>query len=182
MSRLFGPIVQLGYVLPDVEKMMADYLAAGIGPFFLMAPRPLVSYYGEQRNDVVISGAFSFCGDQQIELLCQDNDAPSVYRDFLRQSPGGGLHHVAMWADDVWAKLEDVNTPDRRFEVVQQNVLGPDPERRNEIYLAPVGSADSPSLTIQIMEPTEETLNFFAFMKEAAEGWDGSEPIREMPG
>ena len=60
MSRLFGPIVQLGYVLPDVEKMMADYLAAGIGPFFLMAPRPLVSYYGEERNDVVISGAFSF--------------------------------------------------------------------------------------------------------------------------
>jgi len=181
MSHLFGPIVQLGYVLPDVERMMADYIAAGIGPFFVMEPRPLVSFYQEQRSDLVISGAFAFCGNQQIELLRQDNEAPSVYRDFLQRCPEGGLHHVAMWADDVWAKFEEGNTREMRFEVVQQNVLGPDPERRNEIYLVPIESLEAPSLTIQIMEPTEETLGFFAFMKEASRNWQGSDPIRELP-
>jgi hypothetical protein len=41
MSRLFGPIVQLGFVLPDVQPMMEDYLAAGFEPFFLMPPTDL---------------------------------------------------------------------------------------------------------------------------------------------
>jgi hypothetical protein len=183
MNRLFGPIVQLGYVLPELQPTLETYLAAGFGPFFRLPPMPLVSYYGEEeeRSDLVLSGAFTFCGDQQIELLCQDNDAPSIYRDFLEHAPRGGLHHVAMWADDVWAKLNELNTPSRRFEVVQQNVLGPDPKRRNEIYLAPVGPPRPPSLTIQIMEPTEANRDFFAFMKEAAEGWDGSDPVRDMP-
>jgi len=182
MSRLFGPIVQLGYVLPDVEPMLSGYLAAGFGPFFRLPSQPLVSYYGDERSDLVMSGAFTFSGTQQIELLQQDNDAPSVYRDFLAHSPGGGLHHVAMWADDVWKKVDELNTPEKRFEVVQQNVLGPDPERRNEIYLVPVGASRNASLTIQIMEPTEQTLGFFAFMKEAAERWDGTDPVRDMPG
>ena len=181
MNRLFGPVVQLGYVLPDVEGALHDHLAAGFGPFFRMAPTTLVSYYGEERHDLVISGAFSFSGDQQIELLCQENDAPSVYRDFLERTPRGGLHHIAMWADDVWEKVKQLNTPEKRFEVVQQNVLGPDPDRPNELYLAPVASAREPALTVQIMEPTEGNLGFFALTRQAAENWDGTDPIRELP-
>ena len=181
MSRLFGPVVQLGYVFPNVEGALRDHLAAGFGPFFRLPPTPIPSYYGEERHDLVLSGAFAFAGGQQIELLRQDNDAPSIYRDFLARNPEGGLHHLAMWADDVWEKVRRLNTPEKRFEVVQQNVLGPDPERRNELYLAPVDSARAPSLTVQIMEPTEANLEFFAFMREASENWDGSDPIREMP-
>lgn len=181
MSRLFGPVVQLGYIVPDVQAVMDDYLAAGFGPFFVLRPMSLVSYYHDRRQELILSGAFTFSGDQQIELLRQENDAPSIFRDFLERSPEGGLHHIAMWADDVWKKVSELNTPDKRFEVVQQNVLGPDPERPNELYLAPVGSVRAPSLTIQIMEPTEGNREFFAFMKQASERWDGSDPIREMP-
>lgn len=182
MSRLFGPIVQQGYVLPNVGSALKDFLAAGFGPFFRMPPTELVSYYRGERSDVVLSGAFSFTGDQQIELLCQDNEAPSIYREFLEHSPRGGLHHVSMWADDVWEKVAELNSPAKRFEVVQENVLGPDPERRNEIYLARVDAPPAPSLTIQIMEPTDGNRSFFAFMKEAADGWDGADPVRDMPG
>ena len=36
MSILFGPVVQQGYVVPDVEAAIAHWTARGIGPFFLM--------------------------------------------------------------------------------------------------------------------------------------------------
>ena len=36
MSRIFGPVVQQGYVVPDMRKGIAHWLARGVGPFYLI--------------------------------------------------------------------------------------------------------------------------------------------------
>jgi hypothetical protein len=41
MSNLFGPIVQQGYVVPDLDATMAHWLARGIGPFLVFPDHQL---------------------------------------------------------------------------------------------------------------------------------------------
>ena len=35
MSKLFGPVVQQGYVVPDSDKAISHWLSRGVGPFFV---------------------------------------------------------------------------------------------------------------------------------------------------
>jgi hypothetical protein len=75
MSRLFGEIRQLGFVVKDIEAAMrhwADVLQ--VGPWFLA------------------------------ERIQQRNDAPSVYRDFIAAGRTG-LQHVAYWTENFDADM-----------------------------------------------------------------------------
>jgi hypothetical protein len=35
MSRLFGPVIQQGYGVPDIGAAMDHWLARGVGPFYI---------------------------------------------------------------------------------------------------------------------------------------------------
>ena len=66
MSALFGPVVQQGYVVPDIQAAMRHWIARGIGPFFIEEHiRPKGEYDGGSiRPD--LSAAFAYSGDQQV--------------------------------------------------------------------------------------------------------------------
>ena len=108
MSRLFGPVIQLGYVVPDIQIALKHWIdVIGVGPFFLFEHmHPPEAEYRGNPTDVDISAAFSYSGEQQIELIVQHNSAPSVYADFLASHPEGGLHHFAFDAES----REDVDS------------------------------------------------------------------------
>jgi hypothetical protein len=174
MSRLFGPVIQLGYVVPDIQIALKHWIdVIGVGPFFLFEHmHPPEAEYRGNPTDVDISAAFSYSGEQQIELIVQHNSAPSVYADFLASHPEGGLHHFAFWTDGNDALLERLALDGQKFEVAQR--YGTD-----HSYLS---SDRIPGTMIQLMHATDAYLGLFEMIRKASTDWDGANPIRSLTG
>jgi Glyoxalase/Bleomycin resistance protein/Dioxygenase superfamily len=97
MSRVFGAIRQIGYIVPDIDASMNEWVKHGVGPWFYL-PKVSTDYfrYRGQDSPVEMSIALANSGDVQIELIQQRNDAPSGYRDFLNAGRQGA-QHLAYW-------------------------------------------------------------------------------------
>ena len=58
MSVLFGPVIQQGYVVPDIQAAMQHWLARGVGPFFIENLRGIPgTYRGEESKFDDTSGS-----------------------------------------------------------------------------------------------------------------------------
>ncbi len=171
MSKIFGPVVQQGYIVPDIYKAMQHWLARGVGPFFI---EEIVGLQGEYDGQVVkldISAAFAYSGDQQIEVIEQHNDAPSIYSDYLKGHADGGLQHLAVWVDNIDAKLAELQAAGHKYRVRERYGDG-------HAYL---DSEDQPGVMIQLMARMEVMDELFGMIKKAADEWDGkSDPIRKV--
>lgn len=176
MSRLFGPVFQMAYVVPELDPFL-DHLTGtlGIGPFFLF-PTPL-PFSWLKRNDVLTDGwdilshaALAYSGDTMIEVIVPGSD-PSPYRDFL-DAGRTGLHHLGTWAVDYDAQMTTARAAGIRVAI--EGVL---PLSRFA-YLA----TDElwPGTMVEIIEPQQAMLDLFATIKAAAADWDGSDPLRTL--
>src|SRR5580693_8153296 len=85
MSRLFGPMRQVGIVVRDIEKAMRHWVqVCGVGPWFYTEQLPMDEFrYKGRIYDLKVSIALANSGDVQLELIQQRCDSPSLYRDFL---------------------------------------------------------------------------------------------------
>ena len=113
MSRFFGEVRQLGYVVHDIEKEMKHWTEVlGVGPFYYAERVPVQNFhYQGKPSPIEVSVALANSGPLQIELIQQRNDAPSMYRDFL-QAGRTGLQHLAYWTENFDQDLERL---DRAF-------------------------------------------------------------------
>ena len=105
MTFRFGPVMQLGFVVPDLELAMQHWLQkVGLGPFFMIENVQLRrSAYRGTPADIDMSVALAQWGEVQVELIQQFNDTPSIYTEF----PGrklGGLQHVGVMTHDRAAR------------------------------------------------------------------------------
>jgi hypothetical protein len=168
MSKLFGPVVQQGYVVPDIDEAMAHWIARGVGPFFVERHiRPPGEFDGADVQPD-LSAAFAYSGDQQIEVIQQHDDAATIYSEYLAGHPEGGLQHLAMWVDDIDVKLEELGAA----YVVRQR-YGP-----AHAYL---DSAERPGVMIQLMARSDLMVGLFEGIFAAHEAWDGVQaPVREI--
>ena len=84
MSRLFGEIRQMGYVVRDIEDAMHHWIeVCGVGPWFYIDKLPMFDfYYRGQAGDPHLSIALANSGDVQVELIQQRDDTPTMYQDF----------------------------------------------------------------------------------------------------
>lgn len=168
-----GPVRQIGYVVRDLDAALAHWLELGVGPWFVMrglAQR--VTYRGEPC-DVTLSLALANSGELQVEIIEQTDAVPSIFTEFL-DSAGEGFHQLAYWTDDFDATMARVAAAGR--PVVWSG--GADDGVRFA-YFEPTGPA-RPAAIIEIMELTEASAGMAAFVRQAAEHWDGSDPIREL--
>ncbi len=159
MTTPFGPIRQLGYIVTDIHAAMRQWLEGpGVGPF----------YYLENN------GALAQSGGVQIELVQLRDDSPSFFHTFVGKF-GEGLHHVAFWTQHFDAGVAAAlargyvelhrgtslpGTPDSRFAYFDR------------------GSTDGTA--IEISERGVDKRALFDAIAHAAEGWDGTEPVRDM--
>ncbi|MDX2155302.1 MAG: VOC family protein [Hyphomicrobiaceae bacterium] len=106
MSRIYGEVRQLGYVVRDIEAAMKHWVEVlGVGPWFYVDRLPVRHFaYRGRPSDPHVSIALANSGRVQIELIQQRNDAPSMYLDFLASGPEG-LQHVSTWPVDYEATL-----------------------------------------------------------------------------
>jgi len=171
MSLLFGPFIQQGYVVPDIDRAISHWVARGVGPFFIEEHiRPPGEYDGRPIQ-ADLSAAFAFSGDQQIEVIQQHDDSPTIYRDFLKGHPTGGLQHLAVWVDDIPKKLGELEATGHPFRVRQ---------RYGDAH-AYVDSVEQPGLMVQLMARIELMTELFDAIEQASKSWDGvSAPLRKI--
>jgi catechol 2,3-dioxygenase-like lactoylglutathione lyase family enzyme len=170
-NRLF----HVAYVGTDLDAMVDRMLQSGIGPWYYARELHLASRYRGERQDLVISVAFAYTGDQMIELVVQDNDVPSSYKEHLALHPDGGLHHVAYMSDDLEQSIADLKAKGLDFVKVQE-FLGSN-GLPTEIYMETRGAKDPVFMQIVLPSPWDDA---FAQLKEECAKWDGSEPRRDM--
>jgi hypothetical protein len=99
-----GQVRQFGYVVGDFDRALHGWLAAGVGPWFVMRGLSQHGVYRGASCDVRLSIGMANIGDMQIEVIAQDDDQPSIYTEFLAGGDGG-FHQLAWWVDDYEAAL-----------------------------------------------------------------------------
>ena len=175
MSRHFGAIRQLGYVVPDIEAAM-DYWSRtlGVGPWFYNPRVPIVNYrYRGEAHEPHNSVALANSGYVQVELIQTRNDVPSMYRDFL-QAGSTGLQHVAYWTSTYDADLERLVK--EGFKPVMSGEVG---ERGRFVYF---DTEYHPGTVIELSEVAGAKGRMFDLIRSESETWDGhTNPVRPFP-
>ena len=94
MSRLFGSIRQMGYVVRDVEQAIKHWVeVCGIGPWYYVDKLPVKDFhYRGQPGSPHLSIALANSGDVQVELIQQRDTSATMYQDFLNAG-NEGLQH-----------------------------------------------------------------------------------------
>lgn len=168
-----APIVQVAYHVPDIEAAVPVFAARfGWGPFFVMHHIGIEwCQYRGQPGVFDHSSAYGQAGAVMVELVQQNNDAPSALRDMYRADQSG-IHHQATFAEDMDAELA-------RYEAMGF------PTAMRALTTAGVEFAfvDTRPLLGHMTElypPVRRLTRFYDMVREAAEGWDGSEPLRRL--
>jgi hypothetical protein len=172
MSRLFGPVRQLGYVVHDLQQAMDCWIARhGVGPFirFEQAPIGDLRFRGAVCK-AQIAIALAQSGPLQIELIALLDQIDSPYREFLRTS-GEGLQHVAYWTTD-FASLTQRAASSGMRELLSGYTGAPDGR------FAYLESGGHPGSCIEISALSPGKTALFDAVARASIGWDGSNPVR----
>lgn len=174
MHRLPGGIRQIGYVVEDIERAMWHWVKVmGIGPWFFAERVPIRNYtYRGQAYEIHNAVALANSGALQVELIQPRSDTPSMYREFLKAG-GGGLHHVAFWTERFDEDLAAMLAAGFRIEMGGE--VG---EHGRFVYF---DRAAHLGTVIELSEVVGPKGRLFRLIREAAEHWDGTEPVRPFP-
>jgi len=150
---------------------MQHWIARGIGPFFIEEHiRPKGEYDGQDIQPD-LSAAFAYSGDQQIEVIQQHDDDPTIYSEYLANHADGGLQHLAVWVDSIAETVASLEAGHHKYTVRQRYGDG-------HAYLDSVGA---PGVMIQLMARGEHLVGLMETIRLASIGWDGSTaPIRRI--
>lgn len=173
MHGYFGPVMQLGFVVPDLEAAIQHWLRRiGLGPFFVLSNVQFADvYYRGQRANVEMSVALAQWGEVQVELIQQLNASPSIYQDFPGRAHGG-LQHVGVMTDSLDAHL--ARLAPQGLQPVQWGATA------NGIRFAYLETDEIPGSMVELIESGPAINEFFALVRRAAQGWDGSDPVRRL--
>ncbi|QTO23390.1 VOC family protein [Burkholderia seminalis] len=163
-----GPVMQVAYVVDDVDAAIALWSKLGVGPFFVSRHVRYAeqTYRGEYTN-CDITAAFAYSGDLQIELVQQHNAAPSVFADF-RSRYGAGVQHFGVLSNDIAA--DTAALADQRFFPLHRTVSSIGVET---VFFEPplIGGT-----VLELIQASPLITGGFAQMKAAAQAWDGNGP------
>ncbi len=173
MSRLFGNIAQIGYVVTDIEAAMDHWIGLGVGPWFHVekVETDYFRYRGED-SPLEMTVAVANSGDIQLELIQQTNRAPSTYLDFLAAGREG-MQHIAYWSTEYQDLLDRCVAAG--YEVAQEGSIG-GPQGR----FAYLDTEDLQGTLIEISDISGPKGELFAFVRDAARTWDGANPIHRI--
>lgn len=162
--------MQACWLVPDLETAIDSWVrSAGVGPFFWFDDIGARDgrHRGRPAGFPTSTAAIAYAGDLQIELVCQENDEPGVFRDLF---PLGqyGLHHMALVCDD--------------YEDERDTYLRSGAELAYEATIVDsrtcwVDTSPTLGFMVELLERSRLREKGFAVMRAAAEQWDGKHPI-----
>lgn len=167
------PVRQIAYYVQDVRAAAAAHSATfGSGPYFVAEHIQLrLSLYRGQEAPLDHSSAYGQWGSQMIEFVQQNNDGPSVFRD-LYPDGGEGLHHVALFVDDLAAARAHFEA--HGFQT------GFYAEMADGFAFAMMDAVERYGHFIELYEGVPQLAGFYDMVRAAHEGWDGQDVIREI--
>jgi hypothetical protein len=158
------PIRQVAYFCADARAAArAHHDAFGSGPFFVADNIPLArSVHRGTERLLDHTSAYGQWGDVMIEFVAQNNPGPSPFHDLYPEGSGRyGLHHVAVFVDDVDAALADFAS------------RGAPPALRAEMSDGFVWAFADTSATLghmtELYAPTPSLTGFYAMVADAAQ-------------
>ncbi len=166
-----GPgFMQVCWVVPDLGAAIDTWATtAGVGPFFWFDGVPFEDgrHRGKPAEFPAVTAAIAYSGDVQIELVCQEDDAPGVFRDVF---PLGqhGLHHLARICDDYEAE--------RDAFLAQGHELAFEGSVQSS-RTCWIDTTATLGFMIELLEASEMRDGWFAHMRTAAANWDGGRRI-----
>ena len=179
MSRIFGPIRQIGYITTDIETALRHWVeVTGVGPWLVMERQliPEFCYKGGVYDDFEAKFAWANSGDVQIELIQQRSATPSMIRDYIAANPNlppeGGVQHWAAWPDRP-AEYDAIHARATAAGLTLGH-HGRTYRNRFAYFHVTQGGATG----IEIADATEDGHAFRASIRDAAKGWDGRDPVR----
>ncbi len=167
--------MQMCWVVPDLDAAIEHWTrCAGVGPFFVFY-KPSYSnavYRGQPAPDQPfdITAAIAQAGHTQIELICQHDDAPSMFRDLV---PAGqaGFHHTALYCEDFDAQLAAYTAAGA--EVAFSGIM-------IDFRTCWVDLSATLGFMVELVEANPTADMIFKQFSDAAANWDGSDPIRRL--
>ncbi|TFG20074.1 MAG: hypothetical protein EU530_04430 [Promethearchaeota archaeon] len=98
-------ISQIGIVVPDMDKAIKFYKDV-MGLDFNVLPREpeTCMLHGEETHFQLKTG-FTFLNGLQLELI-QVMNGTSAHSEFLEKNPQGGMHHVAVYVEDLEEEVQ----------------------------------------------------------------------------
>ena len=166
-------IIQMAYVVADIKEAMRQWSAQlRVGPWFVLEHFSGVDplYRGQpSRADVAI--AMGFAGHMNIELIQENNDAPSVYREAIERR-GYGFHH---WGVATWDFDAAVARYERAGYALAFRAAVPSGGRVG--YMDTTGVLPGFTELIELGGAFEEVFGRFY---RASIDWDGRDPVRSF--
>jgi Glyoxalase/Bleomycin resistance protein/Dioxygenase superfamily len=162
--------MQVCWLVPDLRAAIDSWVGSAlVGPFFWFDGVPFADgrHRGEPAEFPECTAAIAYAGDLQIELVCQENDDPGVFRDVFRRGEYG-LHHMALICTDY--ETERDTYIDAGAALAFEGYAGT--SRTSWVDTSP-----ALGFMIELLEPSPGRDAMFAKMRDAAETWDGTNPI-----
>ena len=144
----------------------------GAGPFFVVDNIELE--WGEHRGapcNFVHSSAYGQWGDVMLELVQQDSEGPSPFRDLYK--PGeSGLHHLACFVDSIDSSIAEFAAKGYPLAARARAAVGTE--------FAFIDTCSSLGHMLEIYVKDDLLAGFYELVKAASVGWDGRELFRDL--
>jgi catechol 2,3-dioxygenase-like lactoylglutathione lyase family enzyme len=165
--------VQIAYFVRDIRAAAARMHATfGAGPFFVIDRIELAQ--AEHRGEpclFVHSSAYGQWGDVMMELVQQDVEGPSPFRDLY--APGEeGLHHVALFVDDVQQAIDHYAAAGMPLATRAQTHGG--------VEFVFVDATATLGHMIELYVGDARLRGFYDLVRTSAHGWNGEDPVRSL--
>lgn len=172
LGQGFGRIVQIAYLVDDIEAAMSSWLAqAGLGPWTWFRNIELDTEFDGRSFTLHIHEALAYMGELQIQLVQSLDPVETVtpYQDAL-QAGRFGVHHTAFFADDFDATLARARKQGFERTCTMRDKAG--------FRYAYCQSKAMPDVWIEFLESYPALHTIFEVGIAAAANWDGRDPIR----
>ena len=165
--------MQLCWVVPNLQEAMANWTrTAGVGPFFYFDNVSFVDgfYRGRPAQIAKHEAAIAQAGDLQIELVCQDSDEPSIWRE-LAPRDKTTFHHMALYCDDFDATLAAYTA--QGAEVAYTGLM----MGHRTCWIDTTATL---GFMVELVTKNPVADSVFGAFRAAAENWDGNDPVRTL--
>jgi hypothetical protein len=160
--------VQIAYFVNDIRESARKMSAmTGAGPFYVIDNIELE--WSEHRNqpcNFVHSSAYGQWGNVMLELVQQESEGPSPFRDMYAQGEEG-VHHVACFADSVEETIKQYDALGYPVATRAKAKVGTE--------FAFIDTRKVLGHMVEIYTPNETLSGFYDAVKAASIGWDGND-------
>lgn len=163
--KKFGPIMQMGFVVEDLDTAINFWTKKmNVGPFIKLEGIELYDqYYNHESINLDFSGALSYTGTMQIELIKQHCNTPSIYNEYVNNKKDT-LHHLCALTNDIENDIKILESEGYK------NLQGGRTQDNGKFAYLDTTEKGKP--IFELTQLSEGGIQFFKTIEKASFNWD----------